>query len=306
MRTVIAGGSGFLGRALSSALLAAGHQVQILTRRPAHHGATSGTLAAEHVAWTPDGTLGPWAASCAGADAVINLAGESIAGPRWSLRRKALLYASRLQPTRTLVRFIEQASPRPAAFVSSSAIGYYGNRGDEVLTEDSQGGDGFLSELSFEWEFEAMKARSPATRVVVVRTGIVLDPEAGALAKLLPPFRLFAGGRFGSGRQFMSWIHRDDWVSLMAWVLGNARVNGPINATSPNPVINAEFARTLGRTIGRPALFPTPAFALKLALGEMAGPLLLDSQRVVPARAQAGGFTFAFPQLDAALADLLR
>jgi hypothetical protein len=337
MHLLIAGGSGFLGRALTSALLAAGHRVQVLTRRPSHPAAKpqdGGPIAKvphgriEFVTWTPDGSLGPWATSCAGADAVVNLAGESIGTARWTPARKAQLVESRMLATRSLVRFttadvntrsrghrqathagFEAASSetgqRPATFVSASAIGFYGNRGDETLTEDAQAGTDFLATLAASWEDEALRAQSNTTRVVLLRTGIVLDPNEGALAKMLVPFRLFAGGPFSSGRQYMSWIHRDDWVSLVRRALDTPDVRGPLNLTAPHPVTNAEFAHALGRALRRPAVVPAPAFALKLALGEMAGPLLLFSQRVIPARALAGGFRFAFETIDAALEDLL-
>lgn len=307
MRILIAGGSGFLGRHLTAALSNAGHHVVVLTRqtgesRPAGHI----TPAVVSVTWTPDGSVGSWAHACIDIDVVINLCGKSIAAKRWSSSQKATLLSSRLLPTRSLVQFIDQATLRPSVFISASAIGYYGNRGDEVLAEDARSGTDFLSELCRQWELEAVKARTPSTRVVLVRTGIVLDPGEGALAKMLPPFKLFAGGPFGSGRQYMSWIHRSDWVSLMSWLVNSPGVEGPVNATAPNPVTNAEFARTLGRALRRPAVLPVPPFALKLALGEMAESLLLYSQLAQPARALAGGFRFQFDSLDAALADLLR
>jgi len=337
MHLVIAGGSGFLGQALSAALLEAGHRVQVLTRREARPDATTRAAVppvttpdrrVESVTWTPDGTLWPWAAACAGADVVINLAGESIGTARWTAARKAQLVESRMLATRSLVRFttaddnarsrghrqdahagVETASTeadqRPTTFISASAIGFYGNRGDETLTEDARAGSGFLAGLAASWEGEALHARSDTTRVVLLRTGIVLDPDEGALQKMLLPFKLFAGGPFGSGRQYMSWIHRDDWVSLVLWALDTPDVHGPMNLTAPHPVTNAEFARVLGRALHRPALFPVPSFVLKLALGEMAEPLLLFSQRVVPERPLKGGFRFAFETIDAALGDLL-
>jgi hypothetical protein len=206
MRMVIAGGSGFLGRALTQSLVSAGHRVKVLTRQA---GGTGAGWAAEgpnpdRVTWSPDGGLGPWAQACDGADVLINLAGESIGARRWSHLRKAQLIASRMLPTRSLVAFVSAAAAKPALLVSSSAVGYYGDRGDERLTEAARDGEDFLAELCYEWEREAAKARSDRTRVVLVRTGIVLDPAEGALAKMVPPFRLFAGGPFGSGRQVMS------------------------------------------------------------------------------------------------------
>ncbi|MCX6549569.1 MAG: TIGR01777 family oxidoreductase [Acidobacteria bacterium] len=306
MRAVIAGGSGFLGQSLSAALVSCGHHVQILTRHTVTPDTNSPPSPVQHITWNPDGQIGDWTPACQGADIVINLAGASIGTHRWSLPRKAELIASRIRPTRSLVRFIEQATPAPTVFISASAIGYYGDRPGEYLTESSSGAKDFLAELTYEWEQHARLSLGHPTRLVALRTGIVLDPREGALAKMLPPFRLFTGGPFGSGRQYMSWIHRDDWVSLVQWVIDAPDVNGPVNATAPHPVTNAEFARTLGRVLHRPAIMPVPAFVLKMMLGEMAGPLLLHSQRVLPARATAGGFRFAFDTIEPALENLLR
>jgi hypothetical protein len=305
MRIVIAGGSGFLGTALAQSLASAGHRVQVLTRRQASpEPPAAGQLA--RITWTPDGTAnGLWTSPCSGADVIVNLAGESIAAGRWTPRRKMQLRNSRILATRSLARFIAESEQPPAVFVSASAIGIYGDRGSDTLTESAGPGRGFLAELGAAWEQEALAVQGEKTRVVLLRTGIVLDPGEGALAKMLLPFRLFAGGPFGSGRQFMSWIHRDDWVSLARWALETPGARGPLNLTAPKPATNADFARSLGRALGRPAVLPAPRFALKLALGEMAGPLLLYSQRVVPARALEGGFRFAHPDLDEALADLL-
>jgi uncharacterized protein len=306
MRLVIAGGSGFLGSALAGSLLTAGHRVQILTRPPARSAPTGPSPHVESVIWIPDGSVGPWASSCSGADVIVNLAGESIGAGRWTAARKARLRNSRILATRSLARFVAQSPQPPAAFVSASAIGFYGDRGSETLTEDAGPGRGFLAELAMEWEKEALAAQSDRTRVALLRTGIVLDPREGALAKMLTPFRLFVGGPFGSGRQFMSWIHRDDWVSLARWAIETPAVRGPLNLTAPNPVTNADFARALGRTLNRPAFVPAPGFALRLLLGEMAGPLLLHSQRVVPARALEGGFRFAHADLGKTLEVLLQ
>jgi uncharacterized protein (TIGR01777 family) len=189
--------------------------------------------------------------------------------------------------------------------VSASAIGFYGEHGDELLTEDGTAGTDVLAGICTAWEREALGAGCSATRVVLVRTGIVLDPLEGALARLLTPFRLLAGGPFGSGRQYMSWIHRDDWVTMTQWLAETPGASGAFNATAPGPVRNADFARTLGHVLGRPALVPVPGFVLRFALGEMAEPLLLASQRVVPAKAQQAGFRFAYPDLEPALRQLL-
>ena len=306
MLIVVAGGSGFLGRTLVQRLAADGHSVRILTRQTIGPEANDSASAVQRIHWAPDGDIGPWASLCRGADSLINLAGESIGAARWTRPRKAQLIASRLQSTRSLVAFVAEAEQKPALLVSSSAVGFYGDRGGDELTEAAEPGSDFLAELCREWEHEASKARSAATRVVTVRTGVVLDPAEGALAKMLLPFRLCAGGPFGTGRQYVSWIHRDDWVSLVRWMVGAPGADGPFNATAPFPVTNAEFARALGRALHRPAILPAPGFALRLLIGEMAEPLLLTGQRVLPRRALDLGFRFGFERLDAALADLLK
>jgi uncharacterized protein len=291
MRIVVAGGTGFLGQPLVGRLERDGHEVRVLSRRPG---------SPKDVAWTPDGTTGPWAAALDGADAVVNLAGESIAGSRWTAAHKNRVRDSRLQATRSLVAAIRQAGRRPAALLSGSAIGYYGPRGDETLTEDAPPGDDFLATVCTEWETEALRA-SDHTRVVLLRTGIALEKDGGALPQMALPFRLFAGGPVGSGRQYYSWIHRADWVDLVVWALRTNSVSGPLNLTAPNPTRNSEFARTLGRVLRRPAFMPAPAFALRIALGEMADALLSSGQRVVPARAEASGFQFQYSTLEPAL-----
>jgi len=313
MKITIAGGSGFLGRALTDRLAAKGHLVTILGRQAPGLRAAPGREAAgppdarppARIPWFPDGTAGPWAAALDGADAVVNLAGESIGGGRWTAARKARLHDSRIQATRSLVAAINAATKPPGVFISGSAQGYYGSRGDEILTEESQAGCDFLAGVCSAWEREARRALPAVKRAVLVRSGLVLDAREGALPPMIRPFRLFAGGPLGSGRQYLSWIHREDWVSLVRWALVTDTVDGPLNLTSPNPVTNAEFARTLGRVLGRPSIMPAPAVALRLLLGEMADGLLLCSQRVLPARATAMGFAFRFPDLGAALTDLL-
>jgi uncharacterized protein (TIGR01777 family) len=207
---------------------------------------------------------------------------------------------SRILPTRSLVAAIASAAIPPPVFVSGSAVGYYGSAGDEPKTETSPPGDDFLARLSVDWEAEALRAQSRSTRVVPVRTGVVIDRSGGALPKLMLPFRLFVGGRMGSGRQYISWIHRRDWLEMVRWVVETPAVTGPVNLTAPVPVTNQEFARSLGRALGRPALVPTPAFALKLLMGEMAQPLILSGQRVLPARARALGYESRYPEIDQA------
>lgn len=301
MTIVLAGGTGFLGRALTAALSSAGHQVRNLSRRPrpGHP---------HDIAWTPDGTAGPWASVLDVADVVINLAGEGIADRRWSAERKAALRTSRILPTRSLALALKAAALRPRRFITSSAIGVYGSHDDEVVTEATGPGTDFLSSLCVEWEAEATRAASPDTRVHLLRTGIVLHPDGGALKSMLPPFRLGVGGPMGHGRQYMPWIHLNDWVRLAVWLAeGHGDAAAPVavwNGTAPTPVTNAEFGRTLGRVLHRPAILPAPAVALRLLLGEFAQ-FLLTGARVRPVAAEQHGFQFRFPTLEPALRDLL-
>jgi uncharacterized protein (TIGR01777 family) len=303
MRIVIAGGSGFLGSALTRALVADGHDVAILTRQSALGGPA--TPRVSRVQWMPDGTAGAWAHVVDSAAAVINLAGESIAAGRWSAAQKQKLRDSRLLATRSLTTAIRQAARPPAAFLSGSAVGYYGDRGNETLTETSPPGSDFLASLAKDWEAAANEV-AQITRVALIRTGIVLDRQGGALAKMLPPFQMFVGGPLGSGTQYMPWIHKEDWVRLVSWMVTTDGARGPVNATSPAPVTNAEFSKALGHALKRPSLLPAPAFALRLALGEMADALLLSGQRALPVRATDLGFSFKFAHIDDALASVLR
>jgi len=305
MRIVIAGGTGFLGRALTDVLGRDRHDVSVLSRRVVASTGPHGP-SAQTVVWTPDGGAGSWAAALDGADAVINLAGESIGEGRWSAARKAAILDSRLTATRSLVAAIRQASAPPRTLLSASAVGYYGTRGDEVLTEAAGAGADFLAGVCTQWEEEARRAESPRTRVITLRTGLVLDRHAGALPRMLTPFRFGVGGRLGSGRQYWPWIHHQDWVALVRFLLLNPSAAGAVNAAAPLPVTNAEFTTALGRAMRRPALMPAPAFMLRIVLGEMADALLLASQRVVPTKAQELGFTFTYPRIDQALEDILR
>jgi uncharacterized protein (TIGR01777 family) len=302
MRIVIAGGSGFLGTALTRALTAEGHDVVILTRQAPP--AASPQPHTTFVRWTPDGTAGSWSQALDGATAVINLAGESIAARRWSPAQKQKLRDSRMLATRSLTAAIRQAARAPGAFISGSAVGYYGDRGEETLTEASGPGHDFLAGLAQEWEAAATDV-AQLTRVALVRTGIVLDRRGGALPKMLPPFQMFVGGPLGTGTQYMPWIHKDDWVRLVSWIVTAEGARGPVNATSPGPVTNAEFSKALGRVLKRPSLLPAPAFALRFALGEMADALLLSGQRALPVRATDLGFTFRYSNIDEALANVL-
>jgi hypothetical protein len=300
MKVVIAGGSGILGRPLANALLGDGHAVTVLTRQ-ATPSATPGLRA---VRWTPDGGSGAWAAELDGAGAAINLAGESIAAHRWTAAQKRRILDSRVLATRSLAQAIVRAVVPPPVFVSGSAVGYYGPRGEELVTEDTPAGTDFLAGVALQWETEAMRAARGATRVVLVRTGLVLERDGGALPQMLPPFRVGVGGRLGSGRQYWPWIHRQDWIDLVRFALDTPGAQGALNATAPHPVTNADFTRALARALERPALVPAPAFALRLLLGEMADALLLSGQRAVPAKAERLGFTFTFKHLDDALGAL--
>jgi uncharacterized protein (TIGR01777 family) len=291
MTLLIAGGSGFLGGALTRALRAAGHRVMILTRRPQRDGDV-------HWLTRPNDTT--WWHAVERADAIINLAGESIAGRRWTEERKRAIRGSRIAATTALVTAIKGVSRPPAVFISSSAIGFYGTHGDEVLSEDSPAGSDFLADVCRQWETLAIEAAS-RSRLVLLRSGMVLDRDQGALPQLALPFRLFAGGPVGSGQQYVSWIALEDWVGLVLWVLAKNHVSGPLNLTAPGPVTNREFARALGRVLGRPSFIPAPAFALRLMLGELADALILGGQRVVPARAQALGYEFKYATLEPAL-----
>ena len=299
MRVVVTGGTGFLGSALVRACAAAGDEVTVLSRQ-----AGRDTAGARVAAWDPAGDPASWASVLDAVDVVVNLAGASIASRRWSNARKVAIWDSRIVATRALAKASALVGTSPRRVVSGSAVGYYGSRGDEVLDESGAPGDDFLGRLCVAWERAAEAMRSPATSVACVRTGLVLDAESGALPRMALPFKLGAGGRVGDGSQYMSWIHRDDWVALVRWVMTQPEVTGAYNATAPEPVTNAQFTETLAGTLHRPALLPAPAAALRLVLGEMADALLLASQRAVPARATAEGFAFTYPTLYAALQDL--
>jgi uncharacterized protein (TIGR01777 family) len=250
------------------------------------------------VLWSPEVGSGAWVAAVQAADVVVNLAGEGIADRRWSASRKKAILHSRVTATRALATVVREAV-LPATFISASAIGIYGDCGDEEVTEARGPGSDFLARVCIAWEREA-RAVAEASRLVLLRTGIVLARDGGALPRMALPYHLFAGGPIGSGQQFMSWIHRDDWLAMVLWVMQDASITGAVNVTAPGPVRNADFARALGRALRRPALVRVPASMLRLALGELADGLL-GSQRVIPAVATAGGFRFRYPDLDAAL-----
>lgn len=297
MKIVLAGGTGFLGRPLAMALARDGHDVVILTRGFA----AAPDAPVRSATWLPDGRSGPWSRELDDADAVVNLAGESLMAKRWTAAHKQRILDSRIAATRSLVEAVHDARRPPAVFVSGSAVGYYGPLGDEIATEETSCGSDFLAGVCAQWETEANRAGSPRTRVVLVRTGLALERDGGALRAMLLPFRFGFGGPFGSGRQYWSWIHRLDWIGLVRWAIHNPAVTGPINATAPTPVTNAVFSSALGRALNRPAFLPAPAFTLRLILGEVADAVLLSGQRVVPAKAERLGFAFQYSQLEKAL-----
>ena len=294
MHIAISGASGFLGQHLVKSLSSAGHSLRVLGRRP-----LSGY---PFFRWDPVAGAPPEKAF-AGIDAVVHLAGEPVA-QRWTPEAKRRIVDSRSKGTRYLVEALADEPVRPRTLICASAIGYYGSRGDEMLTETSSAGTGFLPETCLEWEARAQKAEGLDMRVVRLRIGIVLGPDGGALAKMLPPFRAGVGGPLGGGKQWMSWVHVGDLVSLIEFALMNQNLAGPVNAVSPGPVTNKEFSRVLGDVLHRPAIFPVPAFGLRLLYGEMAE-VILGSQRVVPLAASRAGFSFRFSELKPALENVL-
>jgi uncharacterized protein (TIGR01777 family) len=329
MKIVIAGSSGLVGSALTNSLARDGHTVVRLQRSGSganaeksrnrggrhqeKHKISQGSEAGKiiSVTWNPNTCdlegepFGEERDKIEGADAVVNLAGASIAEERWSAERKAILRSSRIHTTRELVCALEKLEDGPKALISASAIGYYGNRGDEVLSEESKAGDDFLARLAQEWEAEAVKAEALGLRVVRLRFGVILAKHGGALPQMMRVFKFGLGGRIGSGQQWMSWITLEDVVSVIRKVLENRAVSGAVNVVAPQPVRNAEFAQALGHAMHRPAILPAPAFALEFALGEMAEALLLAGQRVAPSRLAQLGHRFSQPELRAALASVL-
>lgn len=293
-KILVSGVSGPIGAALLPSLNAQGYEVTRLAR-----GGSSGE---GRILWNP--TQPPDSKSVSGFDAVIHLAGETVVG-RWTESKKAAIRDSRVMGTRNLAEALAQAAERPRVLISASAVGYYGERGDESLREESPAGSGFLAEVCREWEAAAEPAANSGIRAVQIRIGMVLSRDGGALQKMLPPFRLGLGGKMGTGRQWMSWVHVQDIVGAVHHILKTASLQGPINMVSPNAVTNAEFTKTLASVLSRPAILPMPAFAARLALGQMADELLLASQRVEPAKLLASGYKFHHPDLRLALQEIL-
>jgi uncharacterized protein len=298
MNIVVAGGTGFIGRALCARLHHEGHRLAILTRRPEAVHRLFG-LAVTAVRWNGR-ERGAWEESLDGADAVINLAGAPIADTRWTKSRKQLLMSSRVLAARLLVEAMSRRSPRPQTLISASGIGYYGASDDRVLDETAAPGRGFLADLCEAWEAEALRAGQSGVRVVLIRSGMVLDQDGGALPKMAAPFRLFAGGPVMPGTQWVSWIHRRDHVGLIEWALTTPMVIGPVNAVAPEAVRMKQFCEVLGRALHRPSWLPVPGLALRLVLGEL-GTVLSTGQRVTPVKAIEGGYLFHYPTLEPAL-----
>jgi hypothetical protein len=304
MRILVSGSTGFLGTALVETLKTQGHSVAGLLR-PETVNRNSARARTATIRWDPFAAEFD-SESAQGADALVHLAGASIAGGRWNASRKKLLRTSRIEATRHLMGALAKLRQPPRVIVAASAIGYYGNRGDEILTEDSASGSDFLAGLAREWEAETARGKEFGARVVSLRFGIILAAHGGALPRMALPFRMGAGGRLGSGKQWMSWLTLAEAVRIIEFALGTPGLAGPVNAVTPNPVRNSEFTPILARTLHRPALFPAPAFALRLALGEMADALLLISQRVTPARLVGAGYGFSQTDLGSALMGIFR
>jgi uncharacterized protein len=301
MRIVLTGGTGFIGRPLCAALCQKGHRITLLTRRIEAQWPCGSTVTA--VEWNGR-EAGAWEQCLDGADVVINLAGAPIADGRWNDARKQLLMDSRILTTRLLVEALSRRSSKPRTLISASGIGYYGASDDRVLDEGAAHGQDFLSYLCILWEAEALRAAELGVRVVMLRTGMVLEQDGGALPKMLLPFRFFAGGPIMPGTQWVSWIHRHDHIGLIQWLLTTTSVSGPVNAVAPEAVTMNQFCHALGRALHRPSWLPVPGFALHLALGEL-GTLMTTGQRVIPAKALSHGYVFQYPKLEPALRAIL-
>lgn len=302
MKVVLAGATGFIGNKLVEILLQEGHSIVLLSRNPDKVKTRFGTSV---TAFQWDAcSSGDWFPSMDGADAVINLVGESIAGKRWDEIQKELLRSSRINATRVIVQAIEASSVRPSVLINASAVGYYGDVPDDTVTENYPASDDFLGTLSELWENEALYAEKLNVRVICPRIGIVLGEGGGALEKMILPFKLFAGGPLGSGRQWFPWIHRDDVINGILFMLNNDRIAGAVNLTAPNPVTMNEFCRTLGKVLHRPSWMNVPGFALRIAVGEFAQ-FLLSGQKAVPEKLLKNGYTFMYPDLEKALRNIL-
>lgn len=300
MKIVLAGATGFIGQRLVRQLQQEGHSLTLLTRHRPAPNQPNNTFAL----WDAK-TVGDWARHIDGADAVINLAGEPIAAKRWTHAQKERILSSRLNATGAIVDAIAKAAKKPEVLINASAVGYYGDVKKEEVTESHPPAEDFLGTTCARWEQAAREAERSGVRVVLVRTGIVLEQNGGALKKMLLPFRLFAGGPLGTGDQWFPWIHIDDEVGAIVFALANKNLSGPVNLAAPEPATMREFCKAMGRAMGRPSWAPVPGFALQILLGEMST-MLLGGQKVVPKKLQEAGYRFKFPQLDVALRDALK
>jgi uncharacterized protein (TIGR01777 family) len=298
MKVLVTGATGFVGKRVVEALLRAGDEVVVLTRNVAKGALELGNKP-KYFLWSDTSSLPPMQAF-EGVQGVVHLLGEGIADKRWDEEQKKKIHDSRIFSTRRLIEAMKTMKVRPSVLVSASAVGIYGNRNDEEITEDSTVGSDFLANLCKEWEQEAVRAKELGIRVAVIRTGVVLGENGGALKKMLPIFKLGAGGPVGSGKQYMSWIHVDDLAMMYVEALKNQKVEGPYNGTAPYPATSKDFAKTLGKMVHRPAFTPAPAFALKLVFGEMSS-VLLEGQKVLPTKFKAIKFRFGHPTLEMAL-----
>ena len=302
MRIIITGGTGLIGSALAANLANDGHEVILLSRAPERAALLPSGVRAER--W--DGrTATGWGPLADGAGAIVNLAGEGIASGRWTEERKRRIRESRVNAGQAVVEAVKAAVKKPGVVIQSSAVGYYGVHDDEEISESTPAGSDYLAGVAVAWENSTAPMETLGVRRAIIRTGVVLSKKGGALPQMLLPFKLFAGGPLGSGKQWLPWIHIADEVSAIRFLMENRRASGPFNLCAPNPLTNAEFGRVVGRVIGRPAMMPTPAFALRLVFGEMAT-VLLDGQRQMPKRLIELGFAFRFPSAEAALRDILR
>lgn len=302
MRVIITGGTGLIGSALAASLIADGHEVIVLSRSPERH---AGTVpeGVQLVAWDAKTAEG-WGRLADGAGAIVNLAAQNLADGRWTEARKQSILDSRTQGAAAVLQAVEQAEQKPGVVIQSSAVGYYGLRGDEEITEADGPGDDFAAKVCEAWEEAAAPIAEAGSRLVVIRTGVVLDEEEGALPRMVQPYKMFVGGPVGSGRQYLSWIHLDDVVAGIRFLIDREDAEGAVNLCAPNPMPNADFGRAIGTVLGRPSAIPAPSFALKALFGEMST-VVLEGQRVLPARLQEMGFTFRYPEAEPALRDIL-
>ena len=303
MKIIIGAGTGLIGQALSASLVSDGHTVVVLSRDPQKY---TGRIpeGVQLIAW--DGvSQGAWSSHVDGADVVLNLAGENLSAGRWTAERKHRILESRTKPGQALTVAIRQAAEKPKTFVQTSAVGYYGITGDEIITEESPPGTDFLAEVTQAWENSSFGVEALGVRRVIVRTGVVLSADGGVLSRLLMPFKFYAGGRIGSGKQWFPWIHIADEIAAIRFLIDQPKARGVYNLSAPNPVTNQQLASALGKTLGRPAILPAPAFAIKILFGEMSI-IVLEGQREIPKKLMEAGYQFKYETIDAALSDLLK